>query len=292
MIKITKVITMTTNNLKLLSYNLYGGVHNNKIIQGFRENKISSDIFCFQEFPEDVELQKPFLQFIGNKYKSIKSLSWKLTERTIGLATFYNSTKFFLRRKHIIHLPRVNLKLHERLFCSSLTGKTPIYFDRTAIISILDYIGVTLTVVNTHNAWEGGINHQIDQFNYIVDVLRKLRLLNNVIIFCGDLNVIGDSNNGRLLIDIAGHNGFGNFSKNIPYSCDFASRYSWPEDKARPVRTFLKFLMRLSSKLGIDSRKKIDYVFGLNLRQYSSKMINMGGSDHYPILTNFFLPNQ
>ena len=282
---------MTINNLKLLSYNLYGGVHHDKIIQGFRENKINGDIFCFQEFPEAGELQRPFLQLIEDKYKSLKSLSWKLNERTFGLATFYDSTKFSLRKTKTIHLPRVNLRFHERLFCSSLIGKTPIYFDRTALITVFDYKGANLTVVNTHLAWEGGINHQIDQLNYIVEELKKLKLFNGVIILCGDFNVISNSNNGKLFIDIVKHNGFEDLSNTIYYSCDFASPYSWPEDKVRPVRTFLKFLMRLASKLGIEPRKKIDYVFGQNLRQYSSTMIPIEGSDHYPILTNFVLLN-
>lgn len=282
---------MTNNNLKLLSYNLYGGVHHDKIIPGFRENKIKYDIFCMQEFPENIELQRPFLQFIGDKYESLKSLSWKLTERTIRLATFYDSTRFSLRKMKTIHLPRVNLRFHERLFCSSLIGKTPIYFDRTALITVFDYKGTNLTVVNTHLAWEGGIKHQIDQLNYIVKELKKLKLFNGVIILCGDFNVISDSNEGKLFIDVVKNNGLEDLSNNIYYSCDFASPYSWPEDKVKPVRTFLKFLMRLVSKLGIEPRKKIDYVFGLNLRQYSSTIIHIEGSDHYPILTNFFLPN-
>lgn len=282
---------MTNNNLKFLSYNLYGGVHHDKIIHGLRENKINCDIFCFQEFPQDVELQKPILQFIGDKYESLKSLTLKTAARTFGLATFYDSTKFTLRKTKTIHLPGVNLRFYERLYTSSLIGKTPINFDRTAVITVFDYKGFSLTVVNTHLAWEGGIEHQIDQFNYIVDELKKLKLFSGVIILCGDFNVIRDSNSGKLFIDVVKHKGFEDLSKNIYYSCDFASPYSWPEDRVRPVREFLKFLMRFSSKLGIEPRKKIDYVFGMNLKQYSSTMVHVEGSDHYPILTNFFLSN-
>ena len=279
---------MIINNLKLLSYNLYGGVHHDRIIQGFRENKINYDIFCFQEFPENDELQRPFLQFFGDKYESFKSLSWKLSERTFGLATFYDSTKFSLRKTKTIHLPKVNLRFHERLFCSSLIGgKTPIYFDRTALITVFDYKGANLTVVNTHLAWEGGLNHQIDQLSYILEELKKLKLFNGVIILCGDFNVISDSNNGKLFIDVVKHNGLEDLSNNIYYSCDFASPYSWPEDKVRPVKTFLKFLMKLANKLGFEVKKKIDYVFGKNLREYSSTMISIEGSDHYPISINF-----
>lgn len=282
---------MSINNLRLLSYNIYGGVHNHEIIQGLKENDVNSDIICLQEFPADQELQKPFTKFIGNKYRHIKSLSWKLAERTIGLATFYDSTKFSLINTKIIHLPKINLRLHERLFCSSLTGRTPIFFDRTAIISVFSYKGVRFTIVNTHLAWEGGIGHQIAQVDFIIDELKKLKLLAGVVILCGDLNVIKDSRNGSLFIDTLKNYGFEEASYNIRYTCDFASPYSWPEDKVRPIRTFLKFIMQLASKFGVESRKKIDYVFGYNLGKNSSNLIKIGGSDHYPILTNFYLQN-
>lgn len=269
---------------QLVSYNVLGGVFYEKIIQGLKDNQVKPDIVCFQEFPEDNVCASSFHQFLGSEFANIKNPYLSTPKRM--LATFYNKRKFKLQQSKIIYLPKFNYSLWERLFLWSVLYKTPKYHERIAIITVFDQGGAKITIVNTHLDWNGGIEHRINQLQCILRELRKLEVLDGLVICCGDFNISNKSNSGQIFLEEFRQYKFDDLTSIIPYTCDFASPYLTPVSKTRPVTLLLNFFAKFLSKIGINTKVKIDYVFGRNLTRFHASTIQVEGSDHYPILVN------
>ena len=151
-----------------MSYNILGGEYDDEILSELKTAIDKSDIVCFQEFPKKKSSSSKFEQYFGNNYSSEKSLNLILPKRKMGLATFYNNKKFKLQKLKILHLPTSKWTIWEKMFTWSFFDGIPDPYDRTALITMLEYNKKPLVIVNTHLAWEGGKKHQMRQFEYIL----------------------------------------------------------------------------------------------------------------------------
>lgn len=266
--------------ITLLTYNILGGVNAEMIIGGLATANEKPDIICFQEFPKG-EKAKEFIKYFGEDYDREHSLSLKLLHRTLGLTTFYNKKRLKLKRSHIIHLPQKKLSRPESIVANMICSFTGV-FDRTALITTFEVDQKELTVVNVHLSLEGGKNHKLVQFMEATRRLEALGITKNIII-CGDFNLNSRSRTFKKLKKTALAKEFEELSKNIRYTHNITSPYMFPEDKTFLIRKILK----LGNLFGLKTRRKIDHAFGKGLLAFSSKTINIKGSDHNPIITKF-----
>ena len=274
--------------ISILSYNVLGGVYSQRILDELNHKIIKPDIACFQEFPENSNLSSQFENYFGPDYLSEKSLSIVFPKRKFGLATFYNREKFKLLNSKILHLPSPNWNIWEKLFTLSVKDGLSGPYDRTALINVFEHDGISLTLVNTHLGWEGGLNNQIRQLNQILNALKQSSINNNIVL-CGDFNVGAQSKTSRPFFERLEQVGFLDLTDNIAYSVNLSSSFSSPEDKTKIVKSSLKIMVKVLGHFGVNTKQKIDYIFAKDLKKSFSEVYEIEGSDHYPIFVDLVL---
>lgn len=274
--------------ISILSYNVLGGVYTNRLLNDLSNKIPKPDIACFQEFPENYNLSTQFEAYFGPNYSSEKSLSMVFPKRKFGLATFYNKEEFKLLNLEILHLPTPTWTFWEKMFMFSLGEGFSGPYDRTALLTVLEHNGISLTVVNTHLGWEGGLNNQIRQIDYILKNLDQSNIRNNIIL-CGDFNVNAQSKTSQPFFEKLEQADLNDLTDDISYSVNLSSPFSSPEDKMKIVKSSLKIIVKVLGYFGINTKQKIDYIFTKDLKKAFSEVYEIEGSDHYPISVDLVL---
>lgn len=148
--------------LTILSYNIEYGKQYDQIVLWLKQDKVSPDIFCFQEFPEDkVADFKAFLREKG--FSSTYISGQKIHDTQIGLLTAHRRKKLQLQSHKIVHLG--NHAWERKL--SFIKG------DRVGLITNYRFNKTIFSLANIHLTVAGPNSMRYAQLKLITDALPK-----------------------------------------------------------------------------------------------------------------------
>lgn len=257
----------------LLTYNTLF----NKGIEGLKKiiNNYQPDIICLQEVNTD-ESNLAKIEKLNYKLADFSNSIIKLG-KIFGLATFYNEKKFYLNDSQKI--PIIQSLFNQILPLFKITQAKNINPNFLKTVLIYKQSKRKLIIYNTHLPVLGSNSVKIKQLKQAlaeVDINQK-----NSTIFAGDFNYLpyGRKNLEKLMKGF----GFKEATKNIDYTIKYEGnlkKLHYNFISRVIVKTFSKFF---TNKL------KIDYIFYRNLILKETKRINIFHSDHFPVISTFYL---
>lgn len=233
--------------------------------------KYQPDILCLQE-----------IDTTGDNLKKIASYGYTLADysnsfikfgKIFGLATFYKNGIFKMSKSNTIFLRRSIFEFItsiRRLIKGENQLRTVL---TTKLIETTNKKAVYL--FNVHLSAHGTNSIRIKQIKQVLKTI--LPLYNHPIIMMGDFNY---PYGRKKLEEITKSSNLKEATNNIPFTfTSFQNKsYSW----------FFWLGDKIANLIGY-KHYKLDYVFYKNIKCLDSKMINVGFSDHFPIISRFDL---
>lgn len=235
------------------------------------------DIICLQEVDTN-----------ESNLNQVEKLNYKLADfsnylirlgKIFGLATFYNEKKFYLNNSQMI--PIFQSLLNQILPLLKVTQGKTINPNFLKTVLIHKQSKKKIIIYNTHLPVVGSNNIKIKQIKQVlnqIDINQK-----NSVVFAGDFNYLpyGRKNLERLMKSF----GFKEATKNIDYTIKYAGNL-----KKLHYNFISRIIVKAFSKF-FTNKLKIDYIFYRNLVLKKAKRINIFQSDHFPIISTFYLPD-
>lgn len=265
--------------LKLVSYNIQNGVHQDAVTRNFRKMADEGvDIFCLQEArtTEQDFIGDRLQTQLGNDWQGEHFLGTDNPRIDLGLSLFWKSAKLQLKELEKVNLPKVEkLGFFERQATS--TPKPP---QRGAIVATFDINNIPLRITNLHLDWQGGASQRRAQLRFLAAHL-KLKPDVAYEIICGDFNTLGRPASAKKqqneMQRILGEE-FTEVFPNLKWTSDGAS--------IDPQKG-LSNVQGLLVNLGIRFHQRLDYVFLRGVIVVDANMERVDGSDHYPLVVTF-----
>lgn len=268
-----------SEKLRLVSYNIQNGVHQDAVTRNFRkmaDEKI--DIFCLQEAraTEQDFIGDRLQTQLGNEWQGEHFLGTDNPRIDLGLSIFWKSARLQLKELEKVHLPKVEkLGFFERQATS--TPKPP---QRGAVIATFDVNNTPLRITNLHLDWQGGVSQRMAQLRHLATHLKQKPDVTHEII-CGDFNTLGSKASAKKqqneMQRIIGED-FTEVFPDLKWTSDGASI-----DPQRGLSNIQGMLVNL----GIRFYQRLDYVFVRGVTVVDAKMQRIDGSDHYPLVVTF-----
>lgn len=263
--------------MKLLTYNILGGYHLDKIRNHLDFNNYS--FICLQEYPfkhDNTRILNKQFDFIKTEFLPLPS-----EDNMLGSIIFFDK-KYKIHHTEILSIKSSKLSLTEKLMKYLILGRIPEY-RMNQLLAKFNINGHPLTIVNIHLFWESDMTFYISQLNRL---LARLSHITGSVILVGDFNTYRNNKRTSLRELMKKHN-FKEVIKPSKYTLDFFSKYDFPSNRVIKLRGLL-------GKLPIPRIFRFyeyDYVFYKNLSAPPKiSMPYSEGSDHFPIEIEFELP--
>ncbi len=233
----------------LLTYNLF----HNKAVGRIREivEKENPDILCFQEIATDVKNFES-VENLGYKLADYSNFLWR--KNTIfGIAIFYKANRFVYVESNSINLPH-------------------------------NFIGAFLQLFRFHKK-----SRDVLKANFVEKEKRKKFIIYNVHLTAFSTNKLRKRQIKNVLPDLKAHTntpiivaGDFNYPYGRRYFEDLFSQYDLQEATKNIFFTYKRRILLLLSLTF-----KNDYILYKNLKEISTKRLDIYESDHFPILSEF-----
>jgi len=257
------------------TYNILHGYHRDLILQNIRFLiDEGADVICLQE--AEVRFKGALRKFIAQKDLA----GWEMRSAHVGyggnVAILWRGERLRLVRTSLIPLPKLNAP--SKLQQLRVKRLRKFDTDRVALVGLFEWDGQTFQITSTHIAWEGGSRHRIRQIRHLRQTLEKESA--DVRIIAGDFNTLAP----RALRHI--HERKVEEALGAHY-INALPRLSWSYDTSHAdPGDGLGFLPKLH-RAGLRFRARLDYIFGTNVSVVSSRMHDLPGSDHRPLVAVF-----
>lgn len=270
--------------VKVVSYNVENGVNAQKIAENISIfHKMRVDVICLQEtrkIPNRNFIETSISSALGNNWKNILFLDENSPINGLGLSIFWNSKRLRLKKKQLIFLPRLNyLNIVEKILCYFLVPKN-IPPQRGAISLTFSSGKKQFQIINVHLDWMGGMKHRLTQLQHAIYSSNNYKIPQ---IICGDFNTVGpainNSQNSDAISSILGSEYKEVFPK-IPYT----HKIGVQNDPIYPLVSMIDNTFKL---FHLHFAQKLDYVWYKKLKILEAKMLEIPGSDHFPLIAKF-----
>lgn len=233
------------------------------------------DIVCLQEVDTN---EKNFNQLEKLNYRLADyANSFLKFERIFGVATFYNRQKFMFLESQTLNLPRTIIEMVLTIIQLILRVNKPKTVLKTDFLhkstkKKVSVFNVHLILFTTNEV----------RIKHIKQVLDSFHVTNNQpLIIAGDFNYYPYSR--KKLEKMMKKYGLTEATRNIRQTVQFSSDGKFEH---------FNLIQKLSAKIinrTIIHRLKLDYIFFKDLKLKETKRIEVKYSDHYPILSIFYL---
>jgi endonuclease/exonuclease/phosphatase family metal-dependent hydrolase len=242
--------------LKLVSYNIDNSTQTDQIVKNiFELAKSGVNIFCLQEVRPSKSgefIGKSLLDKLGSGWEGEFFLTTKPNNCDYGLGILWNSVYLKpVKFDTLSFFKLLQLDFHEQIF-GLLRGEEITPIQRGSLIGTFKFDDRVIRISNVHMDWHGWVGHRTRQLQELLDFLKQ-KSATDAEIICGDFNSLGFFGYGQRLEKI----------KNILGS-EFVN--SFPE--FRNTTTHYQHL---------------DQIFVKNLKIHETDVLELPGSDHYPI---------
>ncbi len=212
--------------------------------------KYAPDVLCFQENLENQKVEK--LMSAKNYELAQRQPSFLKHSKEYYISTFYNKKKLKLINSSYIQLPK---SLYEKLL--KIFNRKQ--FSRNFIVSTFKAGDTVFDIYNVHlSPWAA----DIEKANQLKKILSSSQNIERPTIITGDFNYPYGRKRFEYIIK---SNNLNEATQNIIYT--FENKY-------------FGF---------IPVRMKVDYVLYKKIKNINSTRLEKLNSDHYPILTEFFI---
>ncbi len=237
----------------LLTYNtLFNkGIGDLKLI--LQENP-NIDIVCLQEVDTEISNLNKISTTLGLKLADFSN-SFVKFGKIFGVATYYNSKKFSVKKNLVLNLPR---SMYEILLFILKGGNK----SRTVLQTYLEFKkeNKPLTVYNVHLTHLVSSNGtRIKQMNSFLSTINSKQ---EPIIIAGDFNFMYNKKRFEKIIE----------------------RYNLKEATNNINYTNLTRVLKIFS-----AKVKLDYILYRNIKKVSTVRLEKMSSDHYPVISKFTL---
>ncbi len=275
---------MKTDNktFKISTYNIEFSQRHDKILRNIKLIvKDGVSIFCLQEVSK--RSNRPFIieeimRKLGSNWNAIYHIGNENNELGIGNGILWNKQVMKLQSSEQFQLPMNNsIAPHEWIF-AKLTGGKVIPYKRRVIIGLFKFNNSLIRISSIHLDHTGGIIQRQKQLLYFVKKLKRQQNTHHEII-CGDFNSIDLLRRNKELQVFQATLGadFQDATKENGWTADL---YNMDTSKAP---SWSKFFI---DRLNIHIRRKLDYIWVKGMHTFSSKKMELEGSDHFPLVAH------
>jgi len=261
--------------VKISTYNICKGKNHKIIVANVLSlAKAGSNVICLQELHKVHNRQ-----FIGDEIKAALGGEWG-AEYFMGSGRFNSGLAVFWKKPDFngpaefekISLPAKNGNHLDKKPLVTRRGVV----ERRALVADFRTGDKLMRITNLHLDWWGGVERRLSQVRFVTDRL-KAKPPADCEIICGDLNTIGSLSRSKLqrrrISELLGRE----FVSVLP-----DTSHTWHFSAADPAgkRTTLGSVLR---NLGRAIRQRLDYVWVNGFDVLDSRVVYVGGSDHFPI---------
>src|SRR3989344_3409130 len=257
------------------TYNILHGYHREMVLNNIRFlMDEGADVICLQE--AEVRFKGALRKFLGQK----ELAGWQMHSGHGGfggnVAILWKSERLQLAGTKLVRLPKPFIpSTLQRLQVPRLKK-----FDanRVALVGTFKADGQVVQITSAHIAWEGGSRHRMRQIRHLRGALEEEHA--DIRIIAGDFNTLAP----RALRHV--HERRVEQALGAQY-VNALPKLSWSYDISHAdPGDGLGFLPKLH-RAGMRFRARLDYIFGTNVSVVSSRMHDLPGSDHRPLVAVF-----
>lgn len=261
--------------MKLATYNIQHGTNLPVLLENILRLRDSGvTVICLQEvhdFFDGISVGEKISEALGDAWKGTFYLG---EGYALGLGVFWLTDVLELEDVQTVALPRLGKKhFLERWWIG------PELAERGALSCVFRSGDRSIRVTTTHLDWQGGYQHRVRQLSHLIDVLGDHPETD---IVCGDLNTCMPSwfytRYKSYLYPLL--SSYEDAFPDLRWTCDIRTLH---KDDGPPL------VMKALRALGFRCQQRLDHVFYRNSRLKQAEMLDVLGSDHYPLVVEIDL---